>query len=428
MRTKDTIIEFKKPEEITTAITDTITELAREGARQMLARAIEDEVAQFLEQNRSEQTENGHQRFVRNGHLPERAVQTGIGDIPIQQPRVRDMKDDKSDGIHFSPSIFPPYIRRTKSLDALLPVLYLRGISTGDFKAALAPILGEDAKNISPNVISRLKASWEDDYTAWNKRDLSKERYVYWWADGIYLQARMEDGKDCVLVIIAVTDRGDKRLLAIEDGYRESKDSWQALIRSLKQRGLTQAPKVAVGDGALGFWAAITEEFPQTRQQRCWVHKTCNVLDKMPKSLHGQAKDALHEIWMSDTKETAEKAFDAFISKYAAKYPKATDCLKKDRIELLTFYDFPAEHWKSLRTTNPIESTFSTVRHRTRRSRGCFSRKTILTMVFKICQSSQERWNRLHGFNLLAEVIRGVKFVDGVRETSHQATDQSVAA
>lgn len=428
MGTNDTIIEFNKPQEIADTSADMLTEFARAGARQMLAKAIQEEVAQFLEQHQSEQTENGQPRFVRNGYLPERNVQTGIGDITIQQPRVRDRKENKMDEIRFSPNIIPPYLRRSKSIDALLPVLYLRGISTGDFKAALTPILGENAKNVSPNVISRLKAAWEDEYNAWNKRDFSNERYVYWWADGIYLQARMEDGKDCVLVIIGVTDRGEKRLLAIEDGYRESKDSWQTLIRNLKQRGLTEAPRVAVGDGALGFWAAISEEFPQTRHQRCWVHKTCNVLDKLPKSQHGQAKAALHEIWMSETKKAAETAFDAFIKQFSLKYQKATDCLKKDRDALLTFYDFPAEHWKSLRTTNPIESTFATVRHRTKRARGCFSRKTILTMVFKICQSAQERWIRLNGFNLLAEVIQGVKFVNGIRESSHQANDQSVAA
>lgn len=425
---KDTVIAFNNPSEITSEVTDILTEIARKGAQQMLARALEEEVAIFLDNYRSMHTEEGRQRFVRNGHLPERVVQTGIGDIAIKQPRVRDRAQATEDGMKFTSSIVPPYLRRSKSIDKLLPLLYLRGISTGDFQAALAPILGENAKNLSPNVISGLKAAWEDEYQAWNKRNVSADKYVYWWADGIYLQARMEDGKDCVLVIIAVTDKGEKRLLAIEDGYRESKDSWQTLIRSLKARGLTVGPKAAVGDGALGFWAAMTEEFPQTRHQRCWVHKTCNVLDKMPKSQQGQAKMALHEIWMSATKKEAEKAFDAFINQFSVKYPKATKCLEKDREALLTFYDFPAEHWKSLRTTNPIESTFATVRHRTTRSRGCFSRKTILTMVFKICESAQEGWIRLNGFTLLAEVIRGVKFVDGIRDSSHQTSDQSVAA
>ena len=424
----DTIFQLNTPAEITTGITDTLSDLARVGARQMIAIAIEQEVALFLELNRSMQTEEGLQRFVRNGHLPERNIQTGIGDIPVQQPRVRDRDPSKDDGIQFSPNIVPPYLRRSKSIDKLLPLLYLRGISTGDFQSTLAPILGNEAKNVSPNVISALKAAWEKDYHEWNKRTLSGEKYVYWWADGIHVQARMADGKDCILVIIGVTDKGEKKLLAIEDGYRESKDSWQTIIRDLKERGLIIGPRVAVGDGAMGFWAAITEEFPDTRHQRCWVHKTCNVLDKMPKSVQGQAKAALHEIWMSPTKVDAEKAFDAFIKQFSAKYSKATECLAKDHEKLLTFYDFPAEHWKSLRTSNPIESTFATVRHRTKRSRGCFSRKTILTMVFKLCESAQEGWIRLSGFALLAEVIRGVKFVDGIRDSSHQASDQSVAA
>lgn len=424
---KNTVFPLNAPVETSNIMNDALTELARQGARQMLAVALEQEVTTFLENHKNSQTDEGLKRFVRNGHLPERNIQTGIGDIPVKQPRVRD-RANVEDDIQFSSSIVPRYLRRSQSIDTLLPLLYLRGISTGDFQAALAPLLGQEAKNVSPNVISRLKAAWEDEYNAWNKRDLSEERYVYLWADGIYLQARMEDSKNCVLVIIGVTDKGEKRLLAIEDGYRESKESWQDLIRHLKGQGLEKAPKVAVGDGALGFWAALSEEFPETRHQRCWVHKTRNVLDKLPKSQQEQAKSALHEIWMSATKVEANKALDAFIKQYSVKYPKATECLLKDRDELLTFYDFPAEHWKSLRTTNPIESTFSTVRHRTKRSRGCFSRKTILTMVFKLCESAQQGWIRLNGFGRLAEVIRGVKFVDGIIDPTHPVSDQSVAA
>jgi putative transposase len=290
----------------------------------------------------------------------------------------------------------------------------LKGISTGDFKSALSPILGEDAKNLSPGVISRLKGAWESEYEKWQKRDLSLKNYVYWWADGIYLKARMEDAKNCVLVVIGVDEYGKKELLAIEDGYRESKESWKNLIRSLKERGLSKSPKVAVGDGALGFWSAISEEFPSTDHQRCWVHKTCNILDKMPKSIHSRAKGDIHEIWMSETKADAKKAFEEFIKTYGAKYPKAIHCLEKDKEELLTFYDYPAEHWKSLRTTNPIESTFATIRHRTKKVKGCFSRKTILTMVFKLCESAGKRWHRIAGFKRLGEVITGVKFVDGI--------------
>ena len=278
----------------------------------------------------------------------------------------------------------------------------------------MAPILGEEAKNLSPSVICRLKTAWESEYEQWQKRDLCLKNYAYLWADGIYLKARMEDAKDCVLVVIGVDEYGKKKLLAIEDGYRESKDSWKNLIRSLKDRGLSKAPKVAVGDGALGFWSAISEEFPSTDHQRCWVHKACNILGKMPKSIHSRAKSDIHEIWMSETKADAKKAFEGFIKTYGIKYPKAVQCLEKDKEELLTFYDYPAEHWKSLRTTNPIESTFATVRHRTKKVKGCFSRKTILTMVFKLCESAGKRWHRIAGFKRLGEVITGVKFVDGV--------------
>lgn len=417
MKLKDTVIELKKPE-VTTK--DLLTELIRQGARRILAEAVEAEVEEFLNVAQAFRNTEGQQRFVRNGYLPERNIQTGIGDVPVQVPRVRDRVPGQDD-IKFNSSLIPRYLRRSQNMEEFLPLLYLKGISTGDFSDVLTPLLGENAKNLSPGVISRLKAGWEEEYHGWNKRDLSKKKYVYWWADGIYLQARMEDARDCVLVLMGVTEKGNKELIAIQDGFRESKESWLELLRSL--RGLKVAPKVAVGDGALGFWGALSEAFGVTRQQRCWVHKTCNVLDKLPKSLQAKAKADLHEIWMAETKEKAEQAFDAFIKIYSAKYPKATECLAKDRKELLTFYDFPAEHWIHLRTTNPIESTFATVRHRTKKSKGCFSRTTILTMVFKLCQSAEKRWNRIHGFNTLADVIIGVKFVDGVR----QDNDVSVA-
>lgn len=292
----------------------------------------------------------------------------------------------------------------------------------------MAPIVGQQAKNLSPGVISTLKAGWEKEYADWNQRDLSKKRYVYWWADGVYLQARMDDGRDCILVIIGVTEQGQKELLAIEDGYRESKASWQSVIRGLKSRGLSQSPQCATGDGALGFWAALSEEYPDTKQQRCWVHKTVNILDKLPKSQQGKAKEMLREIWMSPDKEAAKKAIKIFVNAYELKYPKATECLVKDQEVLLTFYDFPAEHWKSLRTSNPIESMFATVKHRTKRSKGCFSRKTILTMVFKLCHSAQEKWIRLNGFNRLAEVIKGVNFVDGTAQYEQNVGHQAEAA
>lgn len=334
----------------------------------------------------------------------------------------------KDDELVFRPSLILPYLRRSKSLEKLLPVLYLSGLSTGNFQTALSPLLGEDAKNVSHSTISRLKSAWESEYEAWNKRDLSLKDYVYWWVDGIYLKARMEEAKDCVLVIIGVNDKGTKELLAIEDGYRESKASWQHLIRDLKSRGLRGGPKVATGDGALGIWSALSEEYPQTRHQRCRVHKTMNVLDKLPKTSHAKAKSMIHEIWMAEDKKTALAALDDFVDTYSLKYQKATNCLLKDREELLTFYNFPAEHCKPMRTTNPIESTFATARHRTKRCKGCFSRKTILTMVFKLCQSAQENWIRLYGFNRLADVINGVKFVDGIATQGNENHDQAVAA
>jgi transposase-like protein len=305
----------------------------------------------------------------------------------------------------------------------------LKGISTGDFQQVISALIGESASKVSPSVISHLKSGWEKEYEAWHQRDLSSKKYVYWWADGIYLQARMEEEKNCVLVIMGVTEKGKKELIAIESGFRESKESWAILIRDLKRHGLTTGPELAVGDGALGFWGALSEAFPKTRHQRCWFHKTGNVLNKLPKSLHAKAKSEINQIWMSATRKEAYKAFDAFINAYKAKYPKACECLLKDKDELMAFYDFPAEHWKHLRTTNPIESTFATVRHRTKRSKGCFSRKTILTMVFKLCQSAEQSWNRIHGFEHLDNVIKGVVFQDGIAQfKSLEKTDKKCAA
>jgi len=419
---EDNLIEFKKPE----AITDLLTDIAKKGAKEMLAAALELEVQVFLKAHSNDKTPIGESRLIRNGYLPERPIQTGIGSIEIKVPRVRDKNAE--DKIKFNSSIVPPYLRRSKSVEEFLPLLYLKGISTGDFQDTLTPLMGEQAKNLSPGVICRLKSAWEAEYHQWHKRDLSKKRYVYWWVDGIYLQARMEDAKDCVLVVIGVDECGQKELIALEDGFRESKDSWMELINNLKRLGLKNGPEVAVGDGALGFWAAIRETFPKTRHQRCWLHKTLNVLDKLPKSLQARAKAELHEIWMSATRVDANRAFDHFIGLYSIKYPKATECLLKDRDVLLTFYDFPAEHWKPLRTTNPIESTFATVRHRTKKVKGCFSRTTILTMVFKLCQSAQKRWIRLYGFQRLAEVIRGVKFVNGESQITGELINKRDAA
>jgi putative transposase len=366
---------------------------------------------QFIKQHQST-LDNGHNRLVRNGYLPERTVQTGVGDLPVKVPRVR----DKNSELNFTSSIIPPYMKRSASIEKLLPLLYLKGISTGDFQEVLTPIFGEQAKNLSPGVISRLKADWEQEYDSWAKRDLSNKHYVYWWADGIYLNARMEDQSSCVLVIIGVTDNGNKELISIESGLRESKFSWTELLLSIKARGLSIAPKLATGDGALGFWAALSEQFPTTHHQRCWVHKTANVLNKLPKSSKAKAKSMLHDIWMADSKANAVKAMDLFKANYDDKYPAAVACLTKDQDEMLAFYNFPAIHWQHIRTTNPIESTFATVRHRTKRAKGAFSRTTILTMVFKLCQNAQSSWLRIRGFERLAEVISGVKFNNGLTE------------
>lgn len=421
---KDNIIELKKPE----AIKDLLTEVLRNGAQQLLAVAVETEVEEFLAQYKEHRVNQNTPRFVRNGFLPEREIQTGIGSVAVQVPRVRDRSHEK-DGIKFSSAIIPKYLRRSTNMNEFLPLLYLKGISTNDFADVLVPLFGENAKNLSPGVVCRLKVDWEAEYSGWCKRDLSKDRYVYWWADGIHLHARMEDSSECVLVIIGVTEQGNKEIIAIEGGHRESKESWLTLLRNLKERGLKTAPKLAVGDGALGFWGALTEAYGDTRHQRCWFHKMGNVLDKLPKSQQTEATKQLQEIWMAATREDAYKAFDFFIKTYESKYPKATECLEKDKDDLLAFYDFPAEHWGHIRTTNPIESTFATVRHRTYKSKNCFSRKTILTMVFKLCESAQDHWIKLRGFNYLAEVVLGVKFINGIRENGKKnSVNEEVAA
>lgn len=407
---EDNLIELKTPE----PVSDLLTEVLRQGAKKLLALAINLEVEEFLNKHQKP-LEDGRQRYVRNGYLPERGIQTGVGEVRVSVPRIRERATIKSEA-QFQSRIVPSYLRRSVKMSEFLPLLYLKGISTGDFKEVLTGLFGTVAQNISPGVISRLKERWEEEYAQWNERSLAGDYYVYWWVDGIYFQARMEESKDCVLVIMGVKENGIKELVAIVDGYRESKESWLDLLNFLKRRGLKKPPKVATGDGALGFWGALNEAYPATLHQRCWVHKTANVLTSLPKNLHAQAKSDLQQIWMADTKKKAYKAYDEFIAKYGAKYSKATDCLKKDKEELLTFYDFPAEHWKSLRTTNPIESTFATVRHRTQKSKGCFSRKTILTMVFKLCCSAERRWRAIHGFKRLAEVIEGIKFVDGLRK------------
>jgi transposase-like protein len=410
------------------AFTDSLTEILRNGARALLTQAVEAEVAEFLTKHADLKTEDGYRRVVRHGHLPERKIMTGIGQVAVRQPRVRDREAAEGERIRFSPTILPPYARRTKSLEVLLPILYLKGISTGDFEDALAALVGQDAPGLSASTIARLKDVWTDEHDRWQTRDLTAKRYVYFWADGIHLEARLEEQAQCILVIIGATPEGKKELVGFTDGMRESAQSWRELLLDLRRRGLSTAPEFAVADGALGFWKALGEVWPTTREQRCWVHKTANILNKLPKSLHAKAKRVLQEIWMAETKKDAVVAFDAFAETYGVKYEKAVECLIKDRNALLAFYDFPAEHWKHLRTTNPIESTFATVRHRTIRSKGCLSNKTALAMVFKLVDGAQKSWRRLDGHNQLPKVIQGVKFTDGLEVIGKLAEPQAQAA
>jgi putative transposase len=393
-----------------------LEQLIAQGARKMLQAALEQEIEAYLEAHRGRQSAEGRVSVVRNGHLPERQLLTGVGPIPIHQPRVR-----HRDGQPFSSAILPKYLRRVPSIDALIPALYLKGVSTGDFSEALAAILGEKASGLSATNIVRLKAGWEADYKAWCQRDLSSKRYVYWWADGIYFNVRLEDTRTCVLVVVGALEDGTKELLAIGDGFRESKDSWLDLLRELKAHGLREGPRLAIADGSLGFWLALQEAFdPGVEQQRCWVHKTANVLDKLPKSLQGRAKAMLHDIYLAPGRQDALKAYERFLTNYQLKYPKACECLQKDKDTLFSFYQFPAEHWAHLRTTNPIESTFATVRLRTQRTKGCGSRVATLTMVYKLGLEAQKTWRRLNGAEKLTKVIGGTRFVDGLEATENQ--------
>ena len=392
---------------------DPLTELLRIGARQLLQQAIEAEVQELLAAHAGRLLEDGRAGVVRNGYLPEREIQTGIGPVTVQIPKVRAKTGEP---VTFRSALVPPYVRKTQSLEAALPWLYLKGVSTGEMSAALEVLVGPEARGLSASTVSRLKRTWAEEYQAWGEEPLDKDRWVYVWADGVYSGLRAEQAKLCALVIIGVNERGEKHFLAIEDGVRESTQSWREVLLKLKSRGMN-APQLAIGDGAMGFWAALEEVYPQTRHQRCWMHKTVNVLNCLPKSLQPKAKQALHEIWQADTREDAEKAFDLFLATYEPKYPKATLCLEKDREELLAFYDFPAQHWQSIRTSNPIESTFGTIRHRTKRSKGCLTRDGMLHMMFKLGQCAQKNWRRQRGFDYLAKVITGVKFKDGIEVT-----------
>jgi putative transposase len=380
----------------------------------LLAQAVEAEVAALLSCHADEVTDDGHHRLVRHGHLPEREIMTGIGPVAARCPRVRDRVGKGSQRIRFSSAILPPYARRSKSLEVLIPILYLKGISTGDFEEALMALPGKDAGGLSASTVARLKDAWSEEHMRWSKRDLSAKRYVYFWVDGIHVQARLEDEAQCLLVIIGATPEGKKEFVGLIDGVRESAQSWRELLLDLKRRGLAIGFELAVADGALGFWQAVEEVWPKTRGQRCWVHKTANILNKLPKSQQPKAKRALQEIWMPETKKDALVAFDAFVETWGVKYDKAVDCLIKDRDALFAFYDFPGEHWKHLRTTNVIESSFATIRHRTVRSKGCLSNKTALAMIFKLAEAAEKSWRRLDGHNQLPKVILGVTFADGV--------------
>jgi len=396
---------------------DVLTGILREGAQKLLTNAIEAEVAAYTEAHKAVRDARGHRLVVRNGHKDERELQTGVGPVKVRQPRVNDQRtDENGQRIRFTSSILPPYLRRTKSIEELIPWLYLKGISTGDFSEALMALLGPEAPGLSASTVVRLKEVWQRDYAAWSKRSLADKRYAYFWVDGIHFNVRLDEGRQCILVVLGATPEGRKELVAVQDGLRESEQSWRELLLDLKARGLAEVPKLAVGDGALGFWAALRKVFGETREQRCWVHKTANVLNKLPKAKQGKAKGMLHEIWMAETQIEAERAFDLFVATYEAKYPKAAECLAKDRDVLLTFYDFPAEHWGHIRTTNPIESTFATVRLRTRRTKGCGSRIATLTMVFRLTQCAEQHWRALNGSKLLDDVIRGIQFVDGLRK------------
>ena len=406
---------------------DVLSELLRQGAQRMLSLAIEAEVADWIEQHASLKGNDGHRLVVRNGYLPTRQISSGVGPVEVTQPRVHDRRPpDQAE--KFSSKILPPYLRKTKSLEELIPWLYLKGVSTGGFSDALQALLGPDAKGLSATTVTRLKAVWEDEHKAWSHRSLEGKEYVYVWVDGIHFNIRLEEDRQCILVLMGATADGKKELIAITDGYRESEQSWLSLLADVKARGLVIDPKLAIGDGALGFWKALPQVYPTTREQRCWVHKTANVLDKLPKRLQPEAKEKLHDIWMAATRADAVKAFDLFLETYSAKYPKAAECLRKDRDVLLAFYDFPAEHWGHLRTTNPIESTFATVRLRTVRTKGSGSRTACLTMVFKLVESASKTWRALNGSELLPDVIRGVRFCDGVKETNNPDQPKEAAA
>ena len=399
---------------------DVLTEILREGAQQMLATAVDAEVAEWIDGHAGLTDERGHRLVVRNGYHNRRKITTGLGQLEVEQPRVHDRRT-AAEREKFTSKILPPYLRKTKSIEELIPWLYLKGISTGGMNEALQSLFGPQCPGLSASTVTSLKKTWEEEFGQWNRRSLESKQYVYVWADGVHFNIRLEEDRQCILVLLGVTPEGKKELIAIHDGFRESEQSWKELLLDVKARGLTVDPGLAIGDGALGFWKALPQVFPNTREQRCWVHKTANVLDKLPKRIQPGAKEMIHQIWMADTRAHAQQALDLFLETYRAKYPKACECLQKDREQLLTFYDFPAEHWVHLRTTNPIESTFATVRLRTKKTKGSGSRQACLTMVYKLMMSAQKKWRMLNGSTALPEVIAGIQFIDGEKQTKHVA-------
>jgi putative transposase len=423
---KDTVVELRRPERDE----DLLSTMLRDGAQRLVAQAVRAEFDEFLARFSGERTEDGRAAVVRNGFQPKRELLTGLGPVGVRLPKARARTEEPA---VFHSRLVPPYVRRAKSVEAALPWLYLHGISTGSMQEALSALVGPEAAGLSAPVVARLKSRWMQEYRLWRRSKLGRDRWVYLWADGIYSGLRGEEERLCALVVIGVNERGQKKFLAIEDGVRESKQSWREVLLALKARGLAIPPRLAVGDGALGFWAALEEIYPETQHQRCWKHKTVNVLNYLPRALQPKAKAALHEIWMAETRTDAQRAFDQFIATFGAKYPKAVQCLAKDRTELLAFYDFPAEHWIHLRTSNVIESAFATVRQRTDRTKGCLTRDGMLCMIFKLGMCAERNWRRLRGFEWLAKVLGGVKFRDGIemqqlaRKTTHHASRRAAA-
>ena len=392
---------------------DALTAMLRSGAQALIRQAVDAELQELLASHAARVTGAGRAAVVRNGYLPERQLQTGIGPVIVKIPKVRAKTGEP---LTFRSALVPPYVRKTRTMEAALPWLYLKGVSSGEMGEALRVLVGPEAEGLSASTVSRLKQAWAQEYQTWSTARLDRDRWIYVWVDGVYSGLRAEQTKLCALVVIGVNERGEKHFLSIEDGVRESTQSWREVLLKLKSRGMN-APQLAIGDGAMGFWAALEEIYGETRQQRCWMHKTMNVLNCFPKSAQSKAKQSLHAVWQAETKADAETAFDLFITTYEAKYPKATLCLQKDHEELMAFYDFPAPHWQSIRTSNPIESSFATIRHRTKRSKGCLSRDGMLHMMFKLGQCAEKNWRRLRGFDYLAKLVTGIKFKDGIEVT-----------